>query len=168
MNKEERERKNLAQKKYYENNKEKIKMKRQEPRAREMAKINQAKYNKTQKGKEMKQKVDKKYRETHKEELKLRDYNGKYRETHKEKIEEYDKHYREKNPEKIKAQAQARAIKIEVDLCESCNKEQATQRHHEDYSKPLEVVFVCGACHYKLDEQRRAREQNKELRCICQ
>lgn len=30
--------------------------------------------------------------------------------------------------------------------CEKCG-DQASQRHHEDYSKPLEVIYLCFACH---------------------
>lgn len=33
--------------------------------------------------------------------------------------------------------------------CEDCHVKPADHRHHEDYSKPLEVVYLCRACHHK-------------------
>ena len=35
-------------------------------------------------------------------------------------------------------------------LCEICNERKAEFRHHEDYSKPLEIIFICKSCHNKL------------------
>lgn len=34
--------------------------------------------------------------------------------------------------------------------CEMCERETRLSRHHEDYSKPNEVVWVCGSCHRKI------------------
>jgi hypothetical protein len=52
-------------------------------------------------------------------------------------------------PEITKAQNQARhAIKISNgQLCEMCHNALATQRHHPDYMKPLDVKFLCSSCH---------------------
>lgn len=46
-------------------------------------------------------------------------------------------------------------------LCEICNKNLAIDRHHEDYNKPLEIIFCCRDCHALLDRERRKREENK-------
>ncbi len=59
------------------------------------------------------------------------------------------KEWREKNPEKIKATTIANN-KITIpqnQLCEICNEREATIKHHEDYTKPIEVKFVCASCH---------------------
>jgi len=36
--------------------------------------------------------------------------------------------------------------------CKVCG-EVKTQAHHEDYSKPLEVVWLCAACHKKRHQE---------------
>jgi hypothetical protein len=42
--------------------------------------------------------------------------------------------------------------------CEICSINLAIQRHHEDYSKPLEVILCCKTCHGLLDEIRHNKE----------
>lgn len=39
-------------------------------------------------------------------------------------------------------------------------KKLAIERHHEDYLKPKEYISCCKPCHYQLDLQRRAREND--------
>ena len=38
---------------------------------------------------------------------------------------------------------------VKPDKCEDCNRVCRLDGHHEDYSKPLEVVFLCKSCHRK-------------------
>lgn len=40
-------------------------------------------------------------------------------------------------------------------LCENCKKEKELQAHHEDYNKPLEVVWLCSKCHHELHKLKR-------------
>jgi hypothetical protein len=58
------------------------------------------------------------------------------------------------NPEKTSARHKAYvSIKMPKDqLCEECRVVPAIDRHHPDYSKPLEVVFLCRSCHIKQRE----------------
>ncbi|MDD4804270.1 MAG: hypothetical protein PHN69_03775 [Candidatus Pacebacteria bacterium] len=42
--------------------------------------------------------------------------------------------------------------------CEICKSTENIQAHHKDYSKPLEVDWVCQKCHVELDNQRREQE----------
>jgi len=44
-------------------------------------------------------------------------------------------------------------------LCEKCGADGKIHGHHEDYYKPLDVVWLCTACHGK-----RHREINEEIR----
>jgi len=37
--------------------------------------------------------------------------------------------------------------------CSMCNRETKIQGHHEDYYKPLEVIWVCQICHKKLHKK---------------
>jgi len=43
--------------------------------------------------------------------------------------------------------------------CQICNKKKAVHRHHEDYTKPEEVIFVCWECHGKLHADINDKKQ---------
>jgi hypothetical protein len=43
--------------------------------------------------------------------------------------------------------------------CEVCGVTTDTHGHHEDYSKPLEVIWVCTACHALIHAYWRAQER---------
>ena len=52
-----------------------------------------------------------------------------------------------RNKEKQQARGLAYKIKIPKNqICQICNKNLAVERHHDDYSKPLEITFVCKKC----------------------
>lgn len=58
------------------------------------------------------------------------------------------------NPEKHRARAAAnKAIKsgflVRASLCSKCNQERKTHAHHDDYTKPLEVRWLCCKCHFQ-------------------
>ena len=60
--------------------------------------------------------------------------------------------YQKKNPEKISAHVLVRVAVKSGELtkpshCERCHKEKKLQGHHDDYSKPLEVEWLCQSCH---------------------
>lgn len=66
------------------------------------------------------------------------------------------KKWQDKNPDKVIAH---RAIRVAVKngtikkskVCEVCNLAPATGSHHADYSKPLEVVWICKVCHKEVE-----------------
>lgn len=66
---------------------------------------------------------------------------------------EYQKKTRGRNPEKYQAKtAVGNAVRdgrLSKKPCELCG-EQETEAHHPDYSKPLEVQWVCRSCHLML------------------
>ena len=68
-----------------------------------------------------------------------------------EAIREWQKN----NPEKVKAREKVnnaiRSGKIIKPInCSKCNRETRLSGHHFDYSKPLEVIWLCGSCHKKI------------------
>jgi RNase P subunit RPR2 len=101
---------------------------------------------------------------------KVRQIQKKYRENHKEARNRSSRLWAKENKEKrkanrlkhlnkVKARNQARQIKIpEGQICVKCHKILATEKHHEDYNKPLEVDFVCKECHQILDNLKQERE----------
>jgi len=38
-------------------------------------------------------------------------------------------------------------------ICSLCSSTKFIQGHHMDYSKPLEVIWCCSACHHKFRKQ---------------
>jgi hypothetical protein len=48
------------------------------------------------------------------------------------------------------------AILVRPDACERCGAEGAVEGHHADYSKPLEVEWLCRSCH-RLHHEREKR-----------
>jgi len=67
-------------------------------------------------------------------------------------------------PEKVKARNIVnKAIQTgkltRPDHCESCLKKCFVEAHHEDYSKPLDVDWLCGKCHNKLEELQAEYER---------
>ena len=75
-----------------------------------------------------------------------------------EYLKKYSKDYR-KNPEnqnKIKArQIIIQAIRHQTitrpTKCSQCSSNANIEAHHEDYSKPLEIIWLCKKCHYQAD-----------------
>ena len=84
-----------------------------------------------------------------------------YRQLNKDKIRDYNRKYYGKNREKVLAMIEAgRKIKIpENQKCEVCDSVPALDKHHEDYSKRLEVVFCCKMCHAQLNIKRKTKEK---------
>lgn len=81
---------------------------------------------------------------------KLREYGEKRK---KDKAKARNR-YRKKNPEKYKARSAVsnairdkRLIKLPCCVCGDIN----SQAHHEDYSKPLEVIWVCIKHHREIE-----------------
>jgi len=112
---------------------------------------------------------------------KINEHKRLYRLTHKEQIKLYNcstshllslKHYRNSekgkkaackhrkkwinlNGFKVIAQRKAKYhIKLDGKVCELCKINRAEHRHHEDYSKPLDVVLLCRTCHNKIHYEK--------------
>lgn len=85
----------------------------------------------------------------------------------------YSREYRKRNPNKnnpsdeegwrrhicrSQANVYKRLGKLIPQPCCFCGREDA-QMHHDDYSKPLEVEWMCQACHraYHVEERRQMK-----------
>ena len=69
---------------------------------------------------------------------------------------QYDS-WRKRNPEKNRAhQKVADALRrgrrmVKPDKCSLCGKKTRLEAHHSDYSKPLDVQWLCHGCHRKIE-----------------
>lgn len=83
-----------------------------------------------------------------------------YRE-HKDDLYLKEKQRKENHPEKFNAKWKVEvAIKKGVlrkpNKCQNCDIETKVQAHHEDYNKPLVVMWLCRECHNKIHFRKEA------------
>lgn len=64
---------------------------------------------------------------------------------------QYKLNYRKRHPDAAKAHDVARNAmrygRLIKQSCQICGKSKNIHAHHEDYSKPLEVIWLCDRCH---------------------
>lgn len=105
-----------------------------------------------------------KYYESHKDEL--LQYYKRYREDnpnyHSPSVQRYNKNNPEKRRANVKLNhAVEQGLMRKPSVCAVCGVEHAIiHGHHEDYSKPLEVIWVCPKCHKQIhaDKAKQAAE----------
>lgn len=72
-----------------------------------------------------------------------------------------DKRWREKNPDRMKAyKIFTKSLKLDLikkpENCSMCGeKTSKIHGHHSDYSKPLDVIWVCFDCHLHIHKKIR-------------
>ena len=70
----------------------------------------------------------------------------------REQNQQNAKRWRQENPEGYKAQclthSAVRSGRLKRKSCEKCGNDK-THAHHEDYSKPLDVIWLCARCHHR-------------------
>jgi hypothetical protein len=88
----------------------------------------------------------------------LRIKQQKYRKTENGKKAELRATNKARLKHREKWEARKRVVKAirdgeleKKDKCEQCNLKKKLQGHHEDYSKPLEIVWLCSSCHAAAD-----------------
>lgn len=87
-----------------------------------------------------------------KELLRKREYYYSLNEEGKRGLCKHSKDWREKNPEKCQAHRDvAKAIQdgtiSKPKVCDMCSEEKKLDAHHDDYSKTLDVRWLCRSCH---------------------
>lgn len=77
-----------------------------------------------------------------------------WRENNKVKISGTVTKWKKNNPKKAAAHALiywsvAAGVIQRKEKCEECDKVSKTEAHHEDYQKPLDIMWLCKNCHSK-------------------
>ena len=82
-----------------------------------------------------------------------------YYKNNQERIDKKAKLYHEAHEKMTKAQWKLKSAVqsgkiIKPNKCEECGIEgQVLDGHHDDYSKPLEVIWLCRTCHKNIEER---------------
>lgn len=140
----------------------------------EKDKAKKAKYRSTAKGKATEEAYRKRYLKEHREEIRIRE--KKYWEAHKEQKAAKDRRYAERHREELNRKAREKyhedkkkrtlhcirtsvnqAIrygKVEKRPCEVCGATPA-EAHHCDYTKPLEVMWLCREHHVEWHKKNK-------------
>ncbi len=83
---------------------------------------------------------------------KIKIYGKKYYENNIMEKREKQRIYRKEHKEERRAQLIAlRKVPI-TSACSNCGGNKNLERHHPDYSKPLEIIILCKRCHKRLHE----------------
>jgi translation initiation factor 2 alpha subunit (eIF-2alpha) len=88
---------------------------------------------------------------------------GTFKKVSSEQKAETMQRYAEKFPEKVIALRLA--SKLEKKSCSVCGDKNG-QRHHEDYSKPLDVIWLCSKHHSELHVKKRIAEKIKSFTIV--
>lgn len=89
-------------------------------------------------------KTHREWRKKHPE--KSGEYSKKWYYKYREEIAQKNRAYYYDNIEKRDAKNLARVIPL-GSKCEVCESKSHLEKHHPDYSKPLEITTVCSSCH---------------------
>ena len=78
--------------------------------------------------------------------------NKKWKDKNQDKVKEYRDQWKQENAsiEKFHStvyRARNKGVLIPTECCLLCKKIKPLQAHHSDYSKPLDVMWLCHSCH---------------------
>ena len=111
-----------------------------------------------------------KHREKRKEYYCKRYQKNKNTFEHKKKTKERMDRYRTKKENQLKDIARSAVIKavnrgklFRPEECSECKNKCVPQAHHDDYSKPLQVRWLCRGCHMNFHSQKKQNAYREEL-----
>ena len=83
----------------------------------------------------------------------------KFRTEKKEQFNALINKNRLKNKKKWNARVRAnqQVVMNSNQKCELCGSQKKIQKHHPDYDKPLDIIFLCEKCHKNHHKQERNR-----------
>ena len=81
----------------------------------------------------------------------------------------YVRRFRLSNPEKLAAQlairkAVQKGVLVRPSACGDCGLACKPDAHHDDYSHPLNVIWVCRRCHVQRDRARQLLDAERGVR----
>lgn len=111
----------------------------------------------------------KEYQRTHKRDIRERERHNykkyrdkilarkkRYYQEHREELLAKNRQYQQQNKHKTRTYAKTHYYNVPLDKeCASCGTTESLERHHPDYSKPLEIVTLCHSCHMRLHHKLR-------------
>ena len=73
-----------------------------------------------------------------------------------------------RDPVKVDARKQLysalrRGLAVKPATCQDCGSDERLQGHHDNYERPLDVKWLCEACHKELDCRLRPRKTARTL-----
>lgn len=74
-------------------------------------------------------------------------------------MSEYRKKYQKKECYLVMLRAFTSGKLTRPDNCSMCKKKCVPDAHHEDYDKPIEVIFLCKRCHYDIHVKKRSLQK---------
>jgi hypothetical protein len=97
----------------------------------------------------------------HENKEELREKNREYRNQNREASNERSRVYRNTEAGSMKEKARKKVQKaiqkgtlVRPSVCDDCGQELFVEAHHENYSKPLDVQWLCKECHWKRHSTR--------------
>lgn len=85
----------------------------------------------------------------------------KYKEAKNKNAKKYNEKNKLKKSAHSKVQCAIETGKLIKEKCKVCGNEK-THGHHEDYSKPLEVIWLCHKHHMEIHKKKREMERRND------